>query len=228
MFTNVLGAATLSATISALEQSGESHTLSAPRLTVLNNRPATISDGQVQYYYEEFAVANTVQQYYTASAIYPSGKPTRITAGAELNVLASVSGDGKSIVLALNPKVNTQVQLVPYNTIVQYNANNTPQSSFQIKLPTYRTDELATRVVVKSGETVVMGGVLQEDKYTYVESVPVLGDIPIVGALFRRRTDSDSPRYLLVFVTATIVKDNGEFLVYDDEHSATNTPSVTR
>jgi len=228
MFTNVLGAAQLSATISALEQTGESHTLSAPRLTVLNNRPATISDGQVQYYYEEFAVANTVQQYYTASAIYPSGKPAKITAGAELNVLASVSGDGKSILLALNPKVNTQVQLVPYNTIVQYNANNTPQSSFQIKLPTYRTDELATRVVVKSGETVVMGGVLQEDKYTYVESVPVLGDIPIIGALFRRRTDSDSPRYLLVFVTATIVKDNGEFLVYDDEHSATNSPSIAR
>ena len=36
------------------------------------------------------------------------------------------------------------------------------------------------------------------------------------------------PRYLLVFVTATIVKDTGEFLVYDDEHSATNSPAVTR
>jgi type IV pilus assembly protein PilQ len=227
VFTNVLGASQLSATVSALEQSGESHTLSAPRLTVLNNRPATISDGQVQYYYEEFAVANTVQQYYTVQSIYPSGKPTKITAGAELNVLASISGDGKSIVLALNPKVNTQVQLVPYNTIVQYNQNNNPSSSFQIKLPTYRTQELATRVVVKSGETVVMGGVLEQDKYTYVESVPVLGDIPILGALFRRRTDSDQPRYLLVFVTATIVRDDGTFLVYDD-HSATNSVSVTR
>jgi type IV pilus assembly protein PilQ len=228
VFTNVLGASELSATISALEQTGESQTLSAPRLTVINNRPATISDGQVQYYYEEFSVANTVQQYYTAQAIYPSGKPTKVTAGAELNVLASISGDGRSIVLALNPKVNTQVQLVPYNTIVQYNANNQPSSSFQIKLPTYRTQELATRVVVKSGETVVMGGVLEQDKYTYVESVPVLGDIPIIGALFRRRTDSDSPRYLLVFVTATIVKDNGEFLVYDDERSVTNPPALTR
>jgi type II secretory pathway component GspD/PulD (secretin) len=228
VFTNVLGASQLSATISALEQSGESQTLSAPRLTVLNNRPATISDGQVQYYYEQFAVANTVQQYYTTAAIYPSGSPTKITAGAELNVLASISGDGKSIVLALNPKVNTQVQLVPYNTIVQYNADNNPQSSFQIKLPTYRTQEISTRVAVKSGETVVMGGVLEQDKYTYVESVPVLGDIPIIGALFRRRTDSDQPRYLLVFVTATIVKDNGEFLVYDEDRATTNAPAVSR
>ena len=57
MFTNVLGANDLTATISALEQTGESQTLSAPRLTVLNNRPATISDGKVQYYYEEYTVA---------------------------------------------------------------------------------------------------------------------------------------------------------------------------
>jgi type IV pilus assembly protein PilQ len=228
VFTNVLGAATLSATISALEQSGESQTLSAPRLTVLNNRPATISDGQVQYYYEEYSVSSTVQQYYTASSIYPSGKPTKITAGAELNVLASVSGDGKSILLALNPRVNTQVLLQTYTTISQVNAQGNPTTSFEIKLPTYRTQDLSTRVAINSGETVVMGGVLEREKTTYVESVPVLGDIPIIGALFRRRTDLDRPRYLLIFVTATIVKDTGEFLVYDDGRSATNSPAVTK
>jgi type II secretory pathway component GspD/PulD (secretin) len=73
-----------------------------------------------------------------------------------------------------------------------------------------------------------MGGVLAREKSTYVESVPVLGDIPYIGALFRRRTELDTPRYLLVFVTATIVKDTGEFLVYEDEHSATNSPSIVR
>jgi len=56
----------------------------------------------------------------------------------------------------------------------------------------------------------------------------VLGDLPLIGVLFRRRTDVDTPRYLLIFVTATIVKDTGEFLVYEDEHSATNSPAVTR
>ena len=229
VFTNIIHGSDLSATISALEQSGESQTLSAPRLTVLNNRPATISDGQVQYYYEEYAVATTVGQYYTASAWVPSGKPTKITAGATLNVMASISGDGKSILLALNPKVNTSVQLVPYATLTQPSSTaGVSNSSFTISLPQYRTQELSTRVVVKSGETVVMGGVLEREKSTYVESVPVLGDIPILGALFRRRTDVDTPRYLLVFVTATIVKDTGEFLVYDDENSATNSPAIVK
>ena len=224
-FTKVFDANNLTATISALEQSGESQTLSAPRLTVLNNRPATISDGLVQYYYEEYTVAQTVQQYYTAASWVPSGKPTKITAGAVLNVLASISGDGKSILLALNPVVNTDVQLVKYATLSQYGVGTNVQSTFDIKLPQYRTEEIATRVAVKSGQTVVMGGVLERERSTYVESVPVLGDIPLIGALFRRRTEVDTPRYLLIFVTASIVRDTGEFLVYEDEH-ASGTNSV--
>jgi len=221
-FTNVLGAAELSATITALQQSGEAQTLSEPRLTVLNNRPATISDGKVQYYYEEYQVKQTVQQYYTASSFVPQGKPTKITAGAELNVLASISGDGKSIVLALNPRVNTDVQLVKYATLTDYQGGtNNPFSSFDINLPQYRTQELSTRVTVNSGDTVVMGGVLERQRSTIVESVPVLGTLPIIGPLFRRRTEVDTPRYLLIFVTATILKDSGEFLVYDRQSRET-------
>ena len=220
-FTNVLGSSTLSATITALEQSGESQTLSAPRLTVLNNRPATISDGKVQYYYEQYEVKSTVQTYYTASSFVPSGKPTRITSGVELNVMASISGDGKHIVLALNPRVNTEVQLVTLTSLTDYQGTDTTgkpyTTKFDIKLPEYRTQELATRVVVKSGETVVMGGVLERDRSTFVEAVPVLGNIPVLGVLFRRRTEVDRPRYLLVFVTATIVTDSGEFLIYDED-----------
>jgi type II secretory pathway component GspD/PulD (secretin) len=128
----------------------------------------------------------------------------------------------------LNPRVNTQVLLQTYTTISQYTSVGTPPSTFDIKLPTYRTEELSTRVSVNSGDTVVMGGVLEREKTTYVESVPVLGDIPILGVLFRRRTEIDNPRYLLIFVTATIVKDSGEFLVYDNERSATNSPPVAK
>src|SRR5439155_12734435 len=166
-FTNILGSADLSVTITALQQSGEAQTLSEPRLVVLNNRPATISDGKVQYYYEEYQVKQTVQQYYTASSFVPSGKPTKITAGAELNVLASICGDGKGILLALNPRVNTDVQLVKYATLTDYQGGtNNPFSSFDINLPQYRTQELSTRVAVNSGDTVIMGGVLERTRST--------------------------------------------------------------
>ena len=215
-FTNILDQSTLTATISALEQSGESQTLSAPRLTVINNRPASINDGKVQYYYEEYTVKQTIGQYITASSLVPSGKPTKITSGAELNVMASIAGDGRHIMLALNPSVKTDVQLVDYATILQGDITN-DNNNLVIKLPQYRTQEMSTRVVIKSGETVVMGGVLERQKSTLVEAVPILGNIPVIGFLFRRRTEVDNPRYLMVFVTATIVTDSGEFLVYDED-----------
>jgi type IV pilus assembly protein PilQ len=124
------------------------------------------------------------------------------------------------------------VQLVRYATLTDINpggAGGSPTTTtFDINLPQYRTEELSTRVVVKSGETVVMGGVLERQRSTMVESVPVLGNLPIIGVLFRRRTEVDTPRYLLVFVTATIIKDTGEFLVYDEDHSATNSPAISK
>jgi len=216
-WTNILGSATLSATLTALEQSGESQTLSAPRLTVLNNRPARISDGKVQYYYEEYTVKTTITERNAASAFVPSGKPAKLQAGVELDVLASISGDGQSILLALNPKVSQDVKLVTFATLSDVDAEGNVVSTFDIRLPESRTQELSTRVVVRSGETVVMGGVLEREQSTFVESVPVLSSIPLIGPLFRRRTEVDRPRFLLIFVTATIVNERGEFIVYETQ-----------
>jgi type IV pilus assembly protein PilQ len=215
--TNVLGRANLTATLSALEQSGESQTLSAPRLTVINNRPATISDGKIQYYYEEYTVKTTITERTAASSFVPQGKPTKLTAGVELDVLASISGDGQNILLALRPRVSQDVQLVTFATLSDVDASGNIISTFDIRLPESRTQELSTRVVVRSGETVVMGGVLEREQTTFVESVPVLGSIPIIGPLFRRRTEIDRPRYLLIFVTATILSESGEFIIYQEE-----------
>jgi type IV pilus assembly protein PilQ len=216
-FTNILDSPTLSATISAIEQSGESQTLSAPRLTVINNRPATISDGKIQYYYEEYTVKTTITERSSASSFVPQGKPTKLTAGVELDVLASIGGDGQSITLALNPRVSQDVKLVTFATLSDVDASGNIISTFDIKLPESRTQELATRVVVGSGQTVVMGGVLEREQGTFVESVPVLGNIPLIGPLFRRRSEIDKPRYLLIFVTATIVSETGEFIVFQAE-----------
>jgi len=216
-FTNILGSTTLSATLTALEQSGESQTLSAPRLTVINNRPARISDGKVQYYYEEYTVKTTITERNAASAFVPAGKPTKLQAGVELDVLASISGDGESILLALNPRVSQDVKLVTFATLSDTDAEGNVTSTFDIRLPESRTQEIATRVVVRSGETVAMGGVLEREQSTFVESVPVLGSIPLIGPLFRRRTEVDRPRFLLIFVTATILNERGEYVVYQDQ-----------
>lgn len=211
IFPRILGQSDLTATLTALQQSGESQTLSAPRLTLINNLPAMITDGKIQYYYEQYSVKQTIGQYITASSLVPDGKPTKITSGVSLYVVASVGGDGKTILLAVNPKVNQDVEMKTFATVRDVSG------SFEIKLPESSSQELATRVMVKSGQTVVMGGVLQREQRKYVESIPVLGNIPIIGAAFRRKTEYNKPRYLLVFVTATLLNENGELVIPMEE-----------
>lgn len=216
-FTNILSRKNLSATLTALQQGGESQTLSAPRLTLINNLPATIRDGKVQYYYEEYTVKQQILERRSSSTLVPSGKPAKLTSGVSLDVLASIGGDGKTILLALNPEVNQEVKLVTFATVTDRDDTGAVVSSFDIKLPESRTQSIATRVAVKSGQTVVMGGVLEREQRTFVESVPVLGRIPIIGAAFRKRTEVDKPRYLLIFVTATLISESGEFIITDED-----------
>ena len=70
-------------------------------------------------------------------------------------------------------------------------------------------------MVVGSGQSVMMGGVLEREQRTIVESVPILGNLPGIGAMFRKRSTIDKPRYLLIFVTATLLDETGSFVTYE-------------
>ncbi|WP_081722046.1 type II secretion system protein GspD [Geminisphaera colitermitum] len=229
-FTGIFGSNSdsLTATLTAIEQSGESQTLSAPRLTVINNRPATIRDGKTQYYYEEYQVSQTILENRSTSSLVPSGKPTKLSAGVSLDVLASIGGDGRSIMLALKPSVSQDVELVTFATVSDLDSSGRVVSTFDIKLPQSRDQEISTRVIVQSGETVVMGGVIENVQSTFTESVPVLGAIPYLGALFRTKTEVSKPRYLLIFVTATLLSETGEFVRYNNAPGTEETPRTQR
>ena len=137
-FTNVLGRAATPPYRAAAERRGPNFKRTAADRA--EQSPATISDGKVQYYYERAGQTNRATVLHDSSFV-PEGKPTKITAGAELNVLASISGDGKSILLALNPRVNTDVQLVKYPAHSYTGGTNLPFQSFDINLPQYRTED---------------------------------------------------------------------------------------
>ena len=212
---SILSNADLSAALTALEQSGESQLLSAPRLTLLNNRPGSINDGEVNYYYEQFTIEETLTERQYSQRLVPLGSPSKITAGVSLEVVASIGGDGQSILLALHPVVNQNVRYVSLKGQTIDEVTEGEQNKLEIFLPQWRTQELATRVVVGSGQSVMMGGVLEREQRTIVESVPILGNLPGIGALFRKRSTIDKPRYLLIFVTATLLDETGSFVTYE-------------
>lgn len=73
-------------------------------------------------------------------------------------------------------------------------------------VPSINTREVNTQVLVDNGQTVVLGGVHEEVNSSNVSKVPVLGDIPVLGRLFRTDVDNDEKRELLIFVTPKIMK----------------------
>jgi len=73
--------------------------------------------------------------------------------------------------------------------------------------PSIDTRELNTSILVQSAQTVVLGGVFQEERNFNTTKVPVLGDVPVLGALFRRRATDDEKRELLIFITPNILDD---------------------
>ena len=74
-------------------------------------------------------------------------------------------------------------------------------------VPSIDTRELNTTVLVANGDTIVLGGIFQDETASSEDKVPWLGDIPGLGVLFRRRTNETKKRELLIFVTPTIVED---------------------
>jgi type IV pilus assembly protein PilQ len=72
-------------------------------------------------------------------------------------------------------------------------------------IPSINTREIQTKVLVENGQTIVLGGVHEEENINSTKKVPVLGDVPVLGRLFRTDSKSDNKRELLIFVTPKIV-----------------------
>jgi type IV pilus assembly protein PilQ len=85
--------------------------------------------------------------------------------------------------------------------------NNTPDFARQVNgIPSIRTSESATRVLVSDGGTTVIGGILIDNETNETDQIPGLGSLPVIGYLFKRSFVSHSTQEVLFFVTPRIVK----------------------
>ncbi len=208
------------AVLHALDVSGKGRTLSVPRLTTLNNNPAKLRHGEDLRFFEEFqAQAFTLlddnNKRYTVTALIPKGKPSLEEMGITLVAVPSVGADLQTISLLLSPAITSLEGFVSYQ---ERGAEPTEDRFVDIeqvvvKLPIISRREIQTKVVVESGETVVMGGLVDTVKQETKQSVPFLGSIPLLGKLFQRLDITEQKRNLLVFVTATVVSERGESVV---------------
>jgi general secretion pathway protein D len=168
-----------SATIRALETTGKLDVLSRPYIIAADNQLATITVGQ------------TVP-YVTGSTI--SGDTGGVTntvnysnVGILLDVIPHINPDGM-VILDVAPQVSALL-------------DSRIQISADVQAPVFSNRSAQTRVAVENNQTVVIGGLMQDQKNSIVSKVPLLGDVPWLGQLFRSTNTTKTKTELLIFLT---------------------------
>jgi general secretion pathway protein D len=194
--------------IHALDQDGFSNVLSAPKVTTLNNQQAQIEVVKEIIYPTEFeltpATTNDAGSIVTQPVVTPAAWNTR-DIGIILNVTPSVGADKKTVNLVLKPEVSILEKWLDYGIKGGLTWNDIP-----ILQPIFLTKNVETNVVIHDGETVVLGGLIKEVITSQEDKIPLLGDIPFVGRLFRSNTETSQKTNLLIFVTANLLTPDGE------------------
>ncbi|NCD33306.1 MAG: hypothetical protein EOL87_07800 [Spartobacteria bacterium] len=197
----------LSVVLHALDQNGGSDLLSAPRVTTRSGYNAVIQVVQEIIYPTEFeAQSQSVEMpgdnnRQTVVVVTPGGFQTR-EVGVILNVTPTVGPDGYTIDLAMVPEVSELVRWIEYGSAVGDIQYHMPQ-------PVFSSRNVTTSIVIWDGQTVVMGGLIRESLTTVNDKIPLLGDIPFLGRLFRNEGEYSEKKNLLIFVTARLVDPAG-------------------
>ncbi len=217
--TGVIGEFDVNAVVRALSQKQGTDLLSAPKVTVLSGNPATITVAQELRYPQSFG--QTQSQVGTGSAsgggsagvAITAGTPQEFTTrsvGVELKVTPTVEEDDYSISLDLNPRVTEFDGFVEYGgpsvAISGITTVNVPSGFYQ---PIFSVRDISTKVTIWDGATLIMGGLTREEVKKVNDKVPVIGDIPLLGKLFRSKGESAQKRNLLIFVTANLLSPGG-------------------
>ncbi|MCF7686671.1 MAG: type II secretory pathway, component PulD [Cephaloticoccus sp.] len=215
----VIGEFDVNAVVRALSQKQGTDLLSAPKVTVLSGNAATITVAQELRYPQSFG--QTQSQVGTGSAsgggsagvAITAGTPQEFTTrnvGVELKVTPTVEEDDYSISLDLNPRVTEFDGFVEYGgPSVAISGNTTVNVPSGFYQPIFSVRDISTKVTIWDGATLIMGGLTREEVKKVNDKIPVLGDIPLLGKMFRSKGESAQKRNLLIFVTANLLSPGG-------------------
>ena len=181
----------IGALVTALRGDGKSNILSTPSVLTLDNQEAEIKVAQeVPFLTGQYTTASTTSNTTTGNAIS--------------NPFQTIERKDVGLVLKVKPQINEgeSVRL----DIHQEVSNLLPPVQGAVDLVTNKR-ELTTSVLVKDDSLLVLGGLLDNQLKDNVQKVPGLGDIPLIGNLFRYRTNDRSKRDLMVFLHPKILRD---------------------
>jgi general secretion pathway protein D len=185
LFSSSLG---LGAIASALQTSGNANVLSVPTVTTLDNEEAKMLVGQ------------------NVPFVTGSYASTGASTGGTVNPFQTVERKDVGVILKVRPQISEggSVRLSIYQEVSNVDATSNPAGII--------TDvrALETNVIVDDGEVLVLGGLMSEDSSAEDDQVPLLGDIPYLGNLFKYKTKTHDKRNLLIFLRPTVIRNHDQ------------------
>jgi len=174
----------VTAALRALEQVGKLDVLSRPYILASDNQPASITVGQRVPFIQSSRTTDTGQ---TINAIQYED------IGIILKVTPHINPEGL-VILDVAPEISALT-------------GDTVPISETVFAPVYANRSATSRVAIHNGQTIVIGGLMEDKKTENVRKVPLLGDIPLLGALFRRTTTDLTKTELLIFLTPHVAQE---------------------
>ena len=246
-----LGNADLSMILHMLSQRSDTDLLSAPKVVTKRGKPAEIKVVTIYRYPTDYNVtiqsaSSSSTSYSTGvdgyrnnggggSKILPMVQPQNFETqevGVILKCTPDISDDGQMINLELNPEVVSEPtwhdygMKVPMASVVDSSFLDPlkPMEWYSVPMeqPFFKRRAIETNVSIYNGATIVMGGMITEERKSMEDKIPFLGDIQFVGRLFRSRSEWSNKRNLLLFVTARLVDPSGRQVTLDSGDDARN------
>ncbi|MFL2833656.1 MAG: type II secretion system protein GspD, partial [Coraliomargaritaceae bacterium] len=222
--------------IRALARKTGSDLMSAPKVTVLSGKRASITVAQELRYPESYGdIESTASSSGSGGSSGGTGGSAAISitagtpqdfvtrnVGVEMSVTPNVENDD-TISLILEPRVTEFEGFVEYGgPSVAITAGTTVTVPAGFYQPIFSVREMSTEVTIFDGATVVMGGLTRDEVKSVNDKVPVLGDIPGLGRLFKSEGETRQKRNLLIFVTANLVSPGGSLSRQNLPHMKSN------
>jgi MSHA biogenesis protein MshL len=205
------------ASVQLLEKFGNVKVLSSPKLSVMNNQTASLKVADSKVYF-------TLQSTYTPATTTTLGTylvtstANSVSVGLTMSVTPQIS-DTDTVTINLRPSIS---RIISYARDPNPNLanpcgsgiNNCNIPGIENLIPEIQTREMETIIKIESGQTAVMGGLIQESIDKNTSEVPFLGRIPLLGNLFQNRDDTSSKTELVIFLRPVVIRDasvNGDF-----------------
>jgi general secretion pathway protein D len=194
----VLRSHELLAALTASETSSHTRVISAPSIIATDSIPATLNVGDDVPVLTSQAIAGGVQS--SGSSVFTNTVQNRST-GVTLSIMARVNSSG-IVTMVVNQNVS---------------APQPPSASSAIQSPSFSNRSFQTQITVQDGDTVAIGGIIQESNLQSSSGVPFLHRLPGIGAAFGAKSYTKARTELVVFLTPRVIYDTNQMVDATDE-----------